>query len=210
VSASEVTDATNDPNQPSPSVDLTLDARGARALNALAAANMDKQLAIVGNGAVLSTPVVHSANFGGHVVVPLTNDAEAGRLLAALGGHRREPSSMDQALQRAGAVCNTFHPPGVPPGTPDGYAPTTAGEITREAQKVLGRPLPPWDTLPPDHFVASCSFARTDAIGSRTTLCKNGDIVDLSQPQQFFVDEGGQSGRDTISGPAIAELPACP
>ena len=58
--------------------------------------------------------------------------------------------------------------------------PTTAGEVTEEARASLGRPVPPWDTLAPGHFVARCNYGN-DPDGDVTT---------------YLVDEAGRSSPD--------------
>jgi hypothetical protein len=71
--------------------------------------------------------------------------------------------------------------------TPDGVreplllaTPSTAGEITDEARANLGRPIPPWDSLPPGHFVAKCNFGNDP----------DGEV------RTYLVDEAGRSSVD--------------
>ena len=72
--------------------------------------------------------------------------------------------------------------------------PTTAGEITSLEQRVRRRTAAPWDSLPKHHFVARCSYPATGV--SPTTVCPNGDAIELSRPQQKLVDEEGRATDD--------------
>jgi hypothetical protein len=131
-------------------------------------------------------------------------------LMAACGG----PSTTDANLRSAYHICRAFH---LPSGTPSGLtlewvSTTTAGKITRLADRFLGHALVPWDQLPSDRLVANCGFANTTALpSSPTTTCPDGSHVSLvAAPNAgFYVDQQQLWSTDSIEGAASISSP-CP
>jgi hypothetical protein len=74
----------------------------------------------------------------------------------------------------------------------------TAGSIVAAA-RFYHQPTAPWDELPEDHFVASCSYSDPKAVAtSPETICPNGDGVLLYKPTKLFADEDGRTSPDYV------------
>jgi hypothetical protein len=76
--------------------------------------------------------------------------------------------------------------------------PVTAGEITSVAKRILGHTLPPWDTLPPGHFVALCSFESDGVHGPTSTVCPDGDLAVGAPGLWLYVDDQGRTSEDPL------------
>ena len=84
-----------------------------------------------------------------------------------------------------------------------------AGEITARAREVLGRPIPPWDSLEALHLVAGCAYStgRQDA-DAPLIRCPGPDIV-VPDRQLYLVDAEGRSSRDEVDQMVMDHIP-CP
>lgn len=143
-------------------VALTLTPKGRAELDRMAARNFGERMALVVRGRLVGAPTVHTPEFGGRVDVTGLTRTEAIELVRKLGGDAEVPEPDPHAAnaRRAAAVCEAFDPPGGGVEKLNVSVPDSAGAITRKAQQVLGRTIAPWDSLPPDHFVAGCAYSQ--------------------------------------------------
>jgi hypothetical protein len=182
-------------------VAIRLTPGGGRRLGALLAAHVGEQVAMVSHDVLLGAPTAQ--------VTEVTRDVEVGemsldaarRLVRELGGDAAPPAETepDELGDRASGVCERHRPPEVGSDPVLFTSPRTAGEITSLAARFLGHPIPPWDALPAEHFVASCSYGDPTDVNAPTTICTNGEVVVLSTPRQYFIDDEGRSTPDELS-----------
>jgi hypothetical protein len=148
--------------------------------------HVQQRVALVSHGALLSAPTIVEPMEAGHMQIQVVSVAEGQRLVGELGGDPTKlPSKppdtpMSLAAERAKRICDRHRPPNASADPMSLTGATSTGSITAQAKQLLGHVVPPWDTLPADHFVAQCSYG---GFGSPTT----------------FVDEEGRSTEDPFS-----------
>lgn len=181
-------------------VALTLTPKGDAELDRMAASNFGERMALVVRGRLVGAPTVHTPEFGGRIDVTGLTRTEAIALVSELGGDAEVPEPDPHAAdaRRAAAVCEAFDPGGGVEKL-NVSVPDSAGAITRKAQQVLGRTIAPWDSLPPDHFVAGCAYSQPSDGEPPSTVCPDGETYSLEIPKQYLVDEQGRSTVDPLA-----------
>jgi hypothetical protein len=175
-------------------LDVQLDAAGSKALDKLADAQLGKQIAFLSRGRLISAPTMDASGFKGRFQLGGLKADEATALARDLGGDPTvpPPDPNQQKTTRAIALCNKVASSLGIDVQAMGSQALTAGEITK-ILTAIDKPIEPWRSLPADHFVAACSFPPEQNDATPTTVCPNGDIVDVAEPRQVYVDEDGRS-----------------
>lgn len=157
-------------------VALELNEPGTERFSSLAAKYVGQRLAILTKGTLLSAPVVQSPDMEGRIIISGISRDVAVDLVQQLGGDATLPKSSESSLlRRASGLCEASLPTVAPGAELSVLGVETAGRITSSARALLGRAVPPWDSLPAEHFVASCTY--TFPVNSSTRRCPNGVIV---------------------------------
>lgn len=173
-----------------------------RGVREVLATGSGTRVALVARGAVLTTLSIQDLEADGRIHITGLPDFIATELVEAFGGDPfKLPHDYAERDRRARRACDEHPPPAAKDKELLTSMPRTAGEITALARDELGTALPPWDALPPEHLVASCSYGlgpefRADP---KTTTCPDGTPYSLDKPDQYFVDEDGRYSQDELS-----------
>ena len=176
-------------------VALDLNEAGTERFSGLAAKSFGQRLAILTKGTLLSAPVIRSPDVEGQIIISGISRDAAVDLVQQLGGDATLPKSSESSLlRRATSLCEASLPTAAPGAELSVLGVETAGKITSSARAHLGRTVPPWDSLPAEHFVASCTY--TSPVTSSTRRCPNGVIVPASR--SILVDSEGRVTDDPL------------
>lgn len=178
---------------------VTLNAKGSERFTNLAGRSIGRPLAIVSEGKLLAAPRVDSASTDGRFHISDIPRDQAVELVRKLGGDAivPKPTAGSDSLRRATKLCENYVAT-IGNGAEVGLVlARTAGDITSASRRLLGHPTAPWDSLPADHFVASCSY--TFPVASSTIRCPGG-IVPAGGA--VLIDDEGRTTTDlTVAGP---------
>ncbi|HEX5614041.1 MAG TPA: hypothetical protein VFZ83_02700 [Acidimicrobiia bacterium] len=111
-----------------------------------------------------------------------------------------------EPVRRAAAACETLVGQDPARARVLTSAPSVAAAVVAELAAV-GAAAAPWDTLPPDHFVAVCTFAATPTAAQppATIACPDGAVVLDVATSAFYADESGR----TSDASAVHEPDPC-
>jgi hypothetical protein len=159
---------------------VRLNAGGTERFTNFAGRSLGRPLAIVTDGKLLAAPRVESPSTDGRFTISGMPLDRAIEIVRRLGGDPAVPKATPESdgLQRATKLCEDYVTT-LGQGAQVGLVLVrTAGNVTSTSRQLLGHTTPPWDSLPADHFVASCGY--TFPIASSTTRCRGGEIAPAS------------------------------